>query len=191
MITFIHGAMCTPASWNYLAPQITTDEHRISYSSDTAFADNLAVMSHWLTQQREPVTMIGHSLGGLYAWHLAALHPDLISRGITISTPYGGCSSADWLRWILPHNQLMKDIAQFSDPIVFARNSQVCCHWTNIVTISGSRPWIPGDNDGVVTVDSQCAIGDKMSLITVQDNHYEVLLNPAVANLINSLLEKP
>jgi hypothetical protein len=62
--------------------------------------------------------------------------------------------------------------------------------WTNVVTTIGSAPWIIEPNDGVVTLDSQRAHKD-MELIDVDYNHYEVVLAPAIVEIIRARLPQP
>jgi hypothetical protein len=59
--------------------------------------------------------------------------------------------------------------------------------WTKLVTVKGSAPWIIEPNDGVVTLASQRAHKD-MELIDVEYNHYEVVLAPAIVEIIRARL---
>lgn len=57
-----------------------------------ARADLLDRMATQLARaaRRGPVTLIGWSLGGLYARELAKLHPDKIGKVITLGSPFSG-----------------------------------------------------------------------------------------------------
>jgi hypothetical protein len=56
------------------------------------------------------------------------------------------------------------------------------------VTTQGSAPWIPALNDGVVTISSQRKREDIMDLIELDCNHYEVVLNDQVIEIIKEKL---
>jgi hypothetical protein len=71
-----------------------------------------------------------------------------------------------------------------------ARYIQIDCPWTNVVTTQGSAPWIPAPNDGVVTITSQSKREDIMELIELDCNHYEVVLNDQVIEIIKEKLPK-
>jgi hypothetical protein len=71
----------------------------------------------------------------------------------------------------------------------YARSIQITCPWTNIVTTQGSAPWIPAPNDGVVTITSQCKREDIMELIELDCNHYEIVLNDHVVNIIKNKIQ--
>jgi hypothetical protein len=62
--------------------------------------------------------------------------------------------------------------------------------WVNIVTTTGSAPWISSPNDGVVTIQSQRSREDIMDLLELECNHYEVVLNDVVINLIKKKLPR-
>jgi hypothetical protein len=61
--------------------------------------------------------------------------------------------------------------------------------WTNVVTMKGQSPFIPEDNDGVVTISSMKHHID-MELIEVEFNHYEVVLSDEVIKIIKERIDK-
>ena len=65
-----------------------------------------------------------------------------------------------------------------------ARSFDLNRPWVNVVTTTGSAPWISAPNDGVVTIASQSHRGDIMDLIELDCNHYEVVLNDKVIEII-------
>jgi len=71
-----------------------------------------------------------------------------------------------------------------------SRNIQTLPKWTNVVTIKGDAPWVPGKNDGVVTIASQQYRKDIMELVEVDYNHYEVVLSDKVIEIIKERLPK-
>ena len=120
--------------------------------------------------------------------HLADLFPNKILGAVTLSSPYGGAEIADVAKYFLPYSRLLKDIGPNSWAMTHSRNIKTLPNWTNVVTIKGNAPWVPGKNDGVVTIASQRYREDIMELIEVETNHDEVVLNDAVVELIKERL---
>ncbi len=188
-IVYIHGATATATSFNYIIEHINESGMPLSYNSSDGFANNLTEMSAAIQRLRGPVFFVAHSLGGVYALHLSQQIPDRVAGAVTLSTPYGGSREADMVRMFLPNSQLMRDISPGSDPMSAMSNMTVPANWTNVVTTQGSNPFIAVGNDGVVTVDSMRALGDRMRLIELDLNHYEVVLSPQVIKIIRDRID--
>ena len=183
LLVYIHGASATSESFNYIKKHIQEKELLINYDSRNGFEKNLANMRELLGAQKD-MFFICHSLGGIYALHLTNEFPNQVIGAVTLSTPYGGAEVADVAKYFLPYSRLLKDIGPTSWAMKYARDIQISCPWTNIVTTQGSAPWIPAPNDGVVTISSQRKRGDIMELIELDCNHYEVVLNDQVIEII-------
>jgi triacylglycerol esterase/lipase EstA (alpha/beta hydrolase family) len=184
-LVYIHGANATSASFNYISSQIGAGI-MLDYDSQTGFETNLQRMSSQLARTKD-ITFVAHSLGGVYALHLAQQLKDRVARGITLSTPYGGYAMADLAKLMIPWHQLFHDIGPDSWPIKTANRFRLLHPWCNLVTTKGHVPWVHGDNDGVVTIDSQRYRSD-MELIDVACNHYEILLSPMSITAIKQRL---
>jgi len=182
-LVYIHGASATSESFNYIREHIGGSDMVIDYDSANGFSNNLADMQD-LLKSVDDIFFIGHSLGGIYALHLANLIPDQVLGAVTLSTPYGGAESADFAKYFLPFSRLLKDIGPHSWPMQQADRIEIHHPWTNIVTVKGDAAWIMGPNDGVVTVASQRHHNAGMELIEVNYNHYEVVLNDRVIGII-------
>ena len=186
MIVYIHGASATPASFThirqYVRDEFEIQDHLIEYKSDAGFAHNLAMMKEQL-QDAERLFFISHSLGGIYAIHLANYFKEETVGGVSLSTPYGGCAEADFARYFLPFNRLMRDIGISSPPMVEARNLPAPPNWTQVVTTVGQSPWIQDDNDGVVTIKSMRHRKD-FDIVEMPLNHYEVVISDDVVKII-------
>lgn len=187
LLVYIHGASATSESFNYIRQHIKGNELLINYDSRNGFERNLSNMRELLSAQRD-MFFICHSLGGIYALHLAAEFPDQVLGAVTLSTPYGGAEVADVAKYFLPYSRLLKDIGPTSLAMKHARSINITQPWTNVVTTQGSAPWIPAPNDGVVTISSQRKRGDIMELIELDCNHYEVVLNDQVIEIIKEKL---
>lgn len=183
MLVYIHGANATINSFNYLRP-ILGDGKALAYESRVGFKNNLERLKYELADD-DQITFIAHSLGGVYALHLANLMPDRIKSAVTMSTPYGGHYAALLAKMLMPFEQLLHDIGPSSWPMNSLNSIEVRWPWTNIVTTNGNVPWLHSPNDGVVTIESQKHRTD-MELIEVNLNHYEVVVSPLAADIIKT-----
>jgi pimeloyl-ACP methyl ester carboxylesterase len=185
---YIHGASATHESFNYIRQKIGRDNDVVvDYDSRNGFEQNLNDIKK-LLENEEKIFFIAHSLGGIYSLHLADHFPNKVLGAVTLSTPYGGAEIADVAKYFLPYSRLLKDIGPNSWAMKHTRRIKILQNWTNIVTVKGNAPWVPGKNDGVVTISSQRYREDIMELIEVETNHYEVVLNDQVIELIKERL---
>jgi pimeloyl-ACP methyl ester carboxylesterase len=154
----------------------------LEYNSEAGFDHNLAEMKGQLDDQ-ERLFFVSHSLGGIYALHLANYYQETTVGGVSLSTPYGGSKQADYARYFLPFNRLMKDIGPASRPMADAKRLPAPPNWTQVVTTRGASPWIQEPNDGVVTIESQQYRQD-FELVELPLNHYEVVISNQVVEII-------
>lgn len=183
---YIHGANATSRSFNYIREHCG-EGIALSYRSDNGFRNNLEIMKKELENVNE-LEFIAHSLGGIYAVHLADYFRSKTKGGVTISTPYAGLYISSFLYFLMPWYALLKDINPNGEVIRNANNIKLTMKWCNIVSTSGNAPWIHGPNDGVVTVASQRHRND-IELIDINCNHYEVVLDPKTVEIINNRLK--
>jgi len=188
-LIYIHGANASSTSFNYIRKHLPYPELLIDYHSHAGFAHNLAQMNGKIKKLKQ-VFFIAHSLGGVYALHLAHMYPTKVVGGITLSTPYGGSQEADMMSWFMPHNQLIKDIRPQSDVMASLTTMSVPANWHNVISRTGASPFIRKDNDGVVTVDSMMHLADRMNIIEVDFNHFEVVLSDQVVSLISDQISQ-
>jgi pimeloyl-ACP methyl ester carboxylesterase len=186
-LVYIHGANATSESFNYIKSKLGTGLD-INYDSRNGFENNLKDMQTTL-QNYKNLVFVAHSLGGIYALHLANSMPESIKGAVTLSTPYGGAEVADYAQYFLPFSRLMRDIGPSSWVMKQASRIKIQHPWTNIVTVTGQSPFIVEPNDGVVTIASQRHHAD-MELIEVDCNHYEVVLSDAVIKLVKERVNK-
>ena len=184
-LVYIHGASATSESFNYIRSKLG-DGINIDYDSRNGFENNLAEMKQSLMNTKD-IFFVAHSLGGIYALHLANHMPDQVLGAVTLSTPYGGAEVADYVQYFLPFSRLMRDIGPSSWSMRQADKIKIQHPWTNVVTVRGQSPFMLAHNDGVVTISSQKHHAD-MELIEVELNHYEVVLSDAVIDIIKKRL---
>jgi pimeloyl-ACP methyl ester carboxylesterase len=182
-VVWIHGANQSSLSFEYLRHQCNfKKEYLINYSSSNKFYDNLNQMIQELGEF-EKIFTIGHSMGGLYSIHLTQKLP--VIGGVSISTPFEGSYVADWARYLAPSYPLFKDVGRRSQPVTEAQKIKLEIPWTQVVSTSGSVPYIGSKNDGVVTIQSMISRND-IEYIHVDHNHYEVMCSSQVADIVKS-----
>jgi pimeloyl-ACP methyl ester carboxylesterase len=186
-LVYIHGANATSESFNYIRSKIGSGID-VNYDSRNGFENNLNDMLAQLKDVKD-LAFVAHSLGGVYALHIANALPNNVSGAVTISTPYGGAEVADYVQYFLPFSRLMRDIGPSSWAMRQADKIKIQHPWTNIVTVKGQSPFMHEPNDGVVTIVSQ-KHHDDMELVEVEYNHYEVVLSDAVIDIIKKRIKK-
>jgi pimeloyl-ACP methyl ester carboxylesterase len=188
VIIYIHGASATTESFTHIREHLGGNDILISYNSANGFNENLSMMIEQL-QHIKDMFFVSHSLGGIYALHLANHFYNQTLGGVSLSTPYGGSREADFARYFLPFNRLMKDIGVLSDPIAKVKQLKLPTNWTNVVTTVGASPWIHESNDGVVTIRSMQFRSD-MELVELPLNHYEVVLSNQTVDIIKERIQR-
>jgi pimeloyl-ACP methyl ester carboxylesterase len=192
MIVYIHGASATAESFTHIR-QYVRDEFEepdmfLVYRNDNGFEKNLEEMKDKL-KDAERLFFISHSLGGIYSLYLANHFNENTRGGVTLSTPYGGSKEADFARYFLPFNQLMRDVGAIRGPLVNSRKLKAPENWTQVVTTVGQSPWIAAPNDGVITLESMRFRKD-FELVEIELNHYEVVISDKVVELILQKIRK-
>ena len=187
-LVYIHGASATADSFNYIREHVSHDDMVIEYDSADGFTRNLAMMKEML-KDIEDIFFVAHSLGGIYAIHLAQHFTDTVLGAVTISTPYGGSKSADYAKFFLPFSRLLRDIGPHSEPMVLADKIKITHPWTNIVTTLGASPFMTEPNDGVVTLASMRKHSRDMTLVDLDHNHYEVVMSMKTINVIKDKIQ--
>ena len=186
-LVYIHGASATSESFNHIRSKLGKGID-INYDSRNGFENNLNEMLEQLKDVND-MAFVAHSLGGVYAIHLANAIPQQVIGAVTLSTPYGGAEVAEVVKYFLPFSRLMRDIGPSSWAMKQADKIKIQHPWTNIVTVKGQSPFMHEPNDGVVTIASMKHHED-MELIEVDYNHYEVVLAEPVIKIIKDRVKK-
>jgi pimeloyl-ACP methyl ester carboxylesterase len=188
-IFYIHGANASPRSFSFLSNLVKHDCDFADYTSSNGFFNNLKQMKDQISIG--DWFIVSHSLGGIYSAHLSVFLGNRLKGAVSLSTPYGGSEISDVMIFVHPFTRLFRDTGTMSKPIVEAQNIMKCNahkNWTAIVTTSGRVPYLPGQNDGVVSVESQLALDDFMDVVHIDCNHYEILQATDAADIIQSKL---
>lgn len=187
-VIFIHGANSSSISFNYIKVCCRLSQvENFDYSINDRFFDNLNQMSDRLTKINGPVFFVAHSLGGIFAMLLADRFSDKTLGAVTISTPYGGSATADFIKFLVPNNHFLREIGPHAAPIEQARAVKIRWPWINIVTTRGNVPWIMGCNDGVVTQDSM-RNHEGLDTVDIATNHHEIMLHDQTIAIIKERL---
>jgi pimeloyl-ACP methyl ester carboxylesterase len=187
-IVYIHGAFSSALGFTRLIEKLPehyrlTPEYSVSRSASKVIQDIDALIRN----AGNPVTIVGHSLGGILGVSVAQRNP-LIEQVITISTPFGGCKAADLIKWLKPHT-FFETISTSSHIIREMHNRVLRCPVTSMVTVRGDNPMFNEPNDSVVTVASQQALKGA-SYHLVKYNHNEVLMSDDVVDMVSKLTFK-
>tara|TARA_R110000851_G_scaffold114244_2_gene239348 strand:+ start:412 stop:1074 length:663 start_codon:yes stop_codon:yes gene_type:complete len=186
-IVWLHGAGQSSTSFNYLRMVLPDwPATLIDYSGENSFYDNLDQIQDSVCS-KEPLFVIGHSLGGIYGLHLTQ-HCNVVG-GISISTPFNGSALADWAKYLIPSYPLFKEVGPKSRPMIEANSIPINVPWTQIVSTTGTVPYLKSPNDGVVTVESMEQRKNDMECVRVKNTHYEVMCSNDVAHIIQQRYE--
>lgn len=179
---YIHGANATSQSFNYIRQHVHGKDVLIDYNSAMGFEHNLELMCEQIKDCQD-MFIVAHSMGGIYALHLANKFPEKFKGAVTISTPYNGSSVAEIAKWVLPYYRLIHDIVPDSKTIRTTNSLAIMHPWTQVVTTAGHVPWLLYPNDGIVSIASMTSRNDFES-VEVGLNHYEVMVSPITVKII-------
>ena len=179
-VVLIHGANASNMSWNWVGSNIKNHK-RISWGMMTHPEQNLLDIELELP---EKCVVVGHSMGGLYAWHLAQRNPDKVVHAMSVGTPWGGSIHAGIWKMFNFNIPWLQMISRMEPWTAQTRLLETPVPWTNVVTTHGFDLFGVGPNDGVVTVASQRELYGKHEEIKLDYGHNEVLQSPELVELI-------
>jgi pimeloyl-ACP methyl ester carboxylesterase len=182
-VILIHGANASKVCWNWIGHNIP-DHDRLVWGMMTNAEDNLARMEAQLPDQ---CIVVGHSMGGIYAWHLAQRNPEKVVAGISIATPWGGSTQASFFKLFNYNIPWLQTLARSEPWTTQTRLLSTPVPWTNVVCTHGFDLWGTGANDGVVTVTSQRELNGPSKEVTLDYGHNEVLQSPELLKVISDV----
>ena len=189
-VVYIHGATATHNSFAFIQKSLEAKNYLyIEYPRDKTAFENLDNMKDIiLNNETEPMFVVCHSLGGIYALHLLEQF-DNIRGVVSLATPFAGSDIAVWGKIMNPSYKLFNDITPRSEFIRTTRDIDVKIPWTQIVTTTGEVPWMEQPNDGVVTKRSMMARSD-VDYVEISNNHYEIVQCTRAVEVIKSSWKK-
>lgn len=180
-IVLIHGAHQSNVTFEYMRTALPGFQYiNVDWHTVGGFENNLDEMIKAI-KPKGPVFLVGHSMGGIYAAHLAQ-HIDCIG-GATLSAPWGGSRAADWIRHLIPNYPLYKEVGTRSPIIIDACNFSLPGLWSNYVSTEGNVPGMGENNDCVLTVESMTARKDLRTKY-IRATHYEIVMSTALIHSI-------
>lgn len=113
-LVLVHGLMGRGSTWSRQLPWLTA--HGTVYTHDAPWHRGRDVVDeHPITTERfvaaladevaqlgEPAVLVGHSMGGLHSWCLAAARPDLVSALVVedMAPDFRGRTTGPWEPWL-------------------------------------------------------------------------------------------
>jgi pimeloyl-ACP methyl ester carboxylesterase len=178
MIIWLHGAYSASDSFNYFrdnrdwGPEVIVEYD----ANGDLIAITEEIKKRIEKRTKEPVNLIGHSLGGVIAVALANKGLP-VNKIITISAPFGGLGPF----W--PPKTIGAELRTLNKLTTTIPVEHQC-----YVSMAGHNPWFVLQNDGVISISSQKSI-KKANYIEVQSNHFEILMNKEVVTSARKFLE--
>lgn len=138
----------------------------------------------------ETLCLVGHSFGGVLAWHLARQSPQ-VTRGISVASPWDGWPFAGLLAGAAAAflgQHFFSNVDRSAPHLREPRSIAVGMPWLNLVATRGFFGGVP--NDGVLTVSSQealcAATGTEQNRL--HHSHSEVIHSDEFAAEMNRFL---
>lgn len=187
-IIYIHGLNSSSRSFNFLGKELGhLGDVFINYNSRQPLEDSVQQVLKYIPK-KEPVTLVGHSLGGVIALLIASRNLVDVERVVTISSPVGGSKFAAWARWVSSGIPLLGDITPNSRHITELRKAKFNMPVLSIISTGGALPTSTEPNDSVVSVASQRALSGTKK-IEVNANHFEILMHEKMVDHVTKFVE--
>lgn len=186
-LLLVHGAGATRRSWAYFSERIGLPVDYLEYDVTDPF-EKILEGCMAVAKRAGAYGIVGHSFGGVVAWHVASRVPSL-RKGVSIASPWGGSGYADAVEamtlGMLP-TSFFSNVRRQARHLVEPRTKAPPVPWMNVVTTRGSIARVE-PNDGVVTVRSQRSLfagGDDVETV-LRESHSEVLLTEDLPALVD------
>lgn len=186
-IAYLHGLNSSDKSFAYLVDRLP--EHTstlVNYNSHQPLLKSIKQVLRQLPKD-VPITLVGHSLGGVIAALIAHEQLAQVTKLATISSPIGGSKAALVARWLPSAPDVLSDITPGSAYMVRLRQSQLSIPLLSIISTAGHLALSPERNDSIVTVSSQRALPGAKK-IEVKANHFEVLMAEETVHHLSSFI---
>src|SRR3954465_9543651 len=94
-VVFVHGLFGQGRNWTTIAKKLAEDGHRVTlvdlpnhghspWTDRVDYLDMVELLATELEQLGEPVTLVGHSMGGKVAMQLALRRPELLRALVVV-----------------------------------------------------------------------------------------------------------
>ena len=198
-VVLLHGLGRTRRSMARLAAHLDAAGHRaacLGYPSRrldlAACAEHLhPAVSALRHRAGVPLVLVGHSMGGLVARHLAAAQPDLAAGLVTIGTPHRGSEAADRVSAFRLGRALFGPALLDLRPAAAATIPMPACP---LVAVAGTRALIPffrsrlaTPHDGLVSL-ARARPGLGEAWIAVPGDHTRLMDHPGTVAAVLAAL---
>jgi pimeloyl-ACP methyl ester carboxylesterase len=179
-IVYVHGLNCSGTIFSHLRSNLPKHTATfIEYDSAQSIEASVEAAIRVIPALK-PLTIIGHSLGGLVGHllctrNIASLN---VEKFVSISTPFAGSGVAGILRWLYPAFHVLKDLTPNSKILKEIQASSLTIPFLSLVSMTGNLPFISGQNDGIVTIQSQMAVS-ATKRVEIEANHFEAVQSQA------------
>lgn len=188
-IFYVHGFNSSHRSFAYLESLIDSEPvKKIDYDSRKSLEDIVAQVLKQLPKDK-PITLVGHSLGGLVALLLTGRKSVQVERVITISSPLGGSKAAVFAQWVVSGLPILSDITPSSSAVRELAALKNVPPVLSLISVGGSLPTSGEPNDSVVSVASQKAFLPAKK-VEINANHFEILMHEKTISTIQSFIER-
>lgn len=189
-IVYIHGLNSSGTIFNHIISKLPEHESiLLDYESFDSIEDTYPKLIGKMPKN-EDVSIIAHSLGGLFAFLVASRKNDIkVDRIATLSTPYAGSDHARMLKWVYPSFKILGDLSPRSAVMQEIQKSTMRAKCLALISIKGNLPLINEENDGVVTLASQRKAPTKKQ-IEIDSSHFEIVQDEKAINELRKFLFK-
>lgn len=188
-IIYVHGAGATSRSFEWLRTMMPPhDAVFFSYEMSHAMGATIGALNDTVDHgcKTKDIVLVGHSLGGVLAASCAG--NERISKIVTLNAPFGGLPIARFAG-LFSSSPMLRDLSPSSVQMMRLKNTTPRCPILSIVGTSG-LPFILEPNDGAISVASQKSLHGPR-YVEFGLNHFEVLLDSAVAQTVSDFIAKP
>lgn len=190
-VVYIHGAFSDPSTFSTI---ITKLPKHNNFCPTYNAAKNPFKIAFDLAKQideefgDEPITIVGHSFGGLISAWFGIINPEQITKVISIASPWAGINHVNLLHRLFKNQNILKYIHPRSDFIRTLQNQILEISHTNIVAVKGVI-LVGKRTDGIVTAESQESVPKNFTNSEnyhVQGSHTNVLKSSHTIEIIRN-----
>lgn len=201
VVLFVHGAYGTPRDFLDVARGLDHARQQAWYAY-YATGKPIAESAGWIAGQVSAlmqahgltrVRVLGHSMGGLVAWHaIAELERRMdVLQLISVNTPWGGDIAAQWGAWLSPAPlPVWFDLAPGSQALMKAQAGRLRTRFTLVYTVKDDAAHFLGD--GTISHGSAVhpAMLQQSDLVVRQKGNHMSALRGGGARLLADLLRR-
>lgn len=187
-LLLVHGAGHSSIVWRTFSGLVKAETMAVNYDVSKPFESILDGVLD-AVDRFAPDAVVGHSFGGVVAWHACQVS-DSVSSGVSVSSPWGGSLYCDVFSLVSVGGSagFFRNVSSSAPHLAVARAYPSRVPWLNIVTTKSGVFSFP-KNDGVLTVASQDSIRSEGSRrVELPHGHTDVLMSDELPELVASFV---